>query len=118
MLELRPGCLDDVCLEVGPEVIYGKVHAPSGGTQLAFEDLILTKFVQMHGLSFLFFHSPWDLHEHLLHLYLYLPDREEELVDPAKDLHEIRRENEVDWPAHLEVKREIAPNIAVMIGRF
>lgn len=101
LFELRPSCLDDVCLEVGPQVVDGEVHAPSGRTQLAFKDLILTKFVQMESLTLLLFHSSWDFHEDLLHLYLYLPDGEEKLVDPAKDLHEIRGENEVDRPTHL-----------------
>lgn len=31
LLEFRPGCLNNVRLEVGPKVIDGQVHTPSGG---------------------------------------------------------------------------------------
>lgn len=72
----------------------------------------------MHGFTFLLLHPPWDLHGDLLHLYLYLSDGEEEFVDPAEDLHEIRSEDEVDGPTHLEVEGEIAPDVSVMIGRL
>lgn len=72
----------------------------------------------MHGFTFLLLHPPWDLHRDLLHLYLDLSDREEELVDPAEDLHEIRGEDEVYRPTHLEVQGEIAPDVSVMIGGF
>ena len=116
LLEFRPGRLNDVCLEVGPKVVDGHIHAPSCGTYLALEDLVLTQFCQMHGFSFLFLHPPRDLHGDLLHFDLYLPDGEEEFVDPAEDLHEIRSEDEVDGPTHLQVQREIAPDVPVMVG--
>lgn len=31
LLEFRPCCLNDVCLKVGPKVVDGQVHTPSGG---------------------------------------------------------------------------------------
>lgn len=116
LLQLRPGRLDHIRLEVGPEVVDGQVHAPPRRTQLALEDLVLAQFVQVHGLPFLLLHPPRDLHEDLLHLNLYLSDGEEELVDPGEDLHEVGSEDEVDGPAHLEVQREIAPDVAVVVG--
>lgn len=72
----------------------------------------------MHGFSFLFLHPPWNLCGDLLHFDLYLSDGEEELIDPAEDLHKVRSEDEVDGPTHLQVQREIAPDVPVMISRF
>lgn len=68
----------------------------------------------MFRIFFLFLHPSWYLHKDLFELYLDLPYGKQKFVDSGEDLHEIWSKNEVDRPAHIEVQRKIAPDIAIV----
>lgn len=65
-----------------------------------------------------FFEPPRNAHPYSFEFYLYLPDGEQELVDPGEDLHEVLSEDEVEGPRDGHFEREIAPVVSVVVVGF
>lgn len=66
-------------------------------------------------LHFLLLHSSRNFHWNLLHFDLYLANGKQKFINPGKDFHKIRSEDEINRPTHFQVERKIAPNISIMI---